>query len=247
MTTILIAEDEAPQRGALLALLAELWPSARVVAACEDGPSALQAFERERPEVAFLDVQLPGQSGIELARAFGAKAHVVFVTAHDDYAVRAFEHGAVDYVLKPVQRARLADTIVRLKSRLESAVVPDLEQLLSRLAREPARTLLKWITASIGDTIKLYGIDEVLAFHAQDKYTRVITASDDAIIRKSLKELLTGLDEDVFWQVHRSVVVRASAIDCVKRGELGHHQLTLKGRAEVFPVSSAFHTRFRGM
>jgi DNA-binding LytR/AlgR family response regulator len=249
MTTLLIAEDEAPQRQSLQALLEELWPAARLVAACEDGVTALEAFERERPQVAFLDVQLPGHSGIDLARAIGDRAQVVFVTAHDSYAVRAFEQGAVDYLLKPVHKARLGETIARLKQRLETPVHNDLEQLLSRLSRElaPTRSLLKWITASTGDTIKLYGIDEVLAFQAQDKYTRVVTASEDAIIRKSLRELLTGLDSDVFWQVHRSVVVRTAAIDCVKRDELGHFVLTLKGRRDVFPVSSAFHGRFRGM
>lgn len=249
MTKLLIAEDEAPQRSALLALLTEVWPSAQVVATCEDGCTALEAFERERPQVAFLDVQLPGQSGIELARAIGDRAQLVFVTAHDSYAVRAFEHGAVDYLLKPVQRARLSETIARLKLRLASPVANDLELLLNRLSRElaPTRSLLKWITASVGDVTKLYGIDEVLAFQAQDKYTRVITASDDAIIRKSLRELLNGLDGDAFWQVHRSVVVRTAAIDCVKRDEAGHHVLTLKGRADVLPVSSAFHGRFRGM
>ncbi|HEY6879435.1 MAG TPA: LytTR family DNA-binding domain-containing protein [Polyangiales bacterium] len=249
MTKLLIAEDEAPQRSALQSMLEELWPSARVVAACEDGITALEAFERERPEVAFLDVQLPGQSGIELARAIGDRAQLVFVTAHDSYAVRAFEHGAVDYLLKPVHKRRLTETIARLKSRLTAPIHNDVEQLLTRLSRElaPQRTLLKWISASIGDTIKLYGIDEVLAFHAQDKYTRVVTRSDDAIIRKSLRELLAGLDADVFWQVHRSVVVRTSAIDCVRRDEQGHHVLTLKGRSDVFPVSSAFHGRFRGM
>jgi DNA-binding LytR/AlgR family response regulator len=247
VTSILIAEDEQPQREALVSLLRELWPSARLAASCADGPSAQAAFEAERPDVAFLDVRLPGCSGIDVARSIAGRAQIVFVTAHDDYAVRAFEQGAVDYLLKPVQRARLTETIARLRDRARPAA--DFDQLLSRLSREltPARSQLKWITASIADTIKLYPIDDVLAFQAQDKYTRVLTSSDDAIIRRSLRELLTALDPEAFWQIHRSAVVRASAIDCVKRDALGKPFLSLKGRPETFSVSSAFLARFRGM
>ena len=247
---LLLAEDEAPQREALAELLAELWPEATLVAACADGLEALEAFERERPEVAFLDIRMPGLSGLEVASAIRGRAHLVFVTAYDDHAVRAFDEGAVDYVLKPVRRERLADTVLRLRQRLGGP--PDdagvlLARLRDELARAPKRDGLKWITASVGDTVKLYPLDEVLAFQAQDKYTRVITAKDEAIIRKSLRELLSLLDPEVFWQVHRSVIVRAAAIDRVRRDDLGKHWLTLKDHAEPLPVSSAFQSRFRGM
>jgi DNA-binding LytR/AlgR family response regulator len=249
--TVLVAEDEAPQRETLVALLAELWPACAVVAACSDGLQALEALEREQPQVAFLDIRMPGVSGLEVAAAAAGRTHLVFVTAHDDYAVRAFEQGAVDYLLKPVRRDRLAATVERLQSRLGGAPPPDLEALLARLRAElavaPRPATLRWITASAGDTVRLYPIDEVLAFQAQDKYTRVLTAADEAIIRKSLRELQGELDSEIFWQVHRSVIVRASAIDRVKRDALGKHWLTLKHRADVLPVSSAFHHRFRGM
>jgi len=178
----------------------------------------------------------------------------VFVTAYDEHAVRAFEQGATDYLLKPVRRDRLAATVDRLKSRLggalSSSLPPNLDVLLARLRAElgpSRRQSLRWITASVGDTVRLYPLDEVLAFQSQDKYTRVLTGGDKAIIRKSLRELLEELDPDVFWQVHRSVIVRAAAVDRVSRDEVGKHWLTLKGRSEVLPVSSAFQHRFRGM
>jgi DNA-binding LytR/AlgR family response regulator len=248
--TLLLAEDEAPQREALAALLAELWPEASLVAACADGLEALEAFERERPDVLFLDIRMPGLSGLEVASAARGRAHLVFVTAYDDQAVRAFDEGAVDYVLKPVRRERLADTVQRLRRRLDGPPA-DVGGLLVRLRDELARTAkrdgLRWITASVGDTVKLYALDEVLAFQAQDKYTRVITVKDEAIIRKSLRELLSVLDPEVFWQVHRSVIVRAAAIDRVRRDELGKQWLILKDHPEPLPVSSTFQSRFRGM
>jgi DNA-binding LytR/AlgR family response regulator len=254
---VLIVEDEAPQRAALLALFAELWPEADVVAACADGLEALEAFERERPEVVLLDIRMPGLSGLEVARSIGGRAHVVFVTAYEEHALRAFDAGAIDYLLKPIRRERLIDTITRLRHRLHSegevsrAGVADpvalLDRLRDQLALGPRREALKWITASVGDTVKLFPIDEVLAFQAQDKYTRVVTAGDEALIRKSLKDLVALLDPDVFWQVHRSVIVRAAAIDRVQKDELGKLWLTLKAGGERLPVSTAFQGRFRGM
>ncbi|HKY37087.1 MAG TPA: LytTR family DNA-binding domain-containing protein [Polyangiaceae bacterium] len=247
---ILVAEDEAPQRDTLLALLQSVWPEAYVVAACSDGLEAIEAIEARAPEVAFLDIRMPGLSGLEVAEACSRRTHVVFVTAHDDYAVRAFEQGAVDYLLKPLRRERLAETVLRLKARIEQEpanLVDLLTSLRGELGSTPRPPRLKWITASIGDMIKLYAIDDVLAFHAQDKYTRVLTTSDEAIIRKSLRELLSSLDQSEFWQVHRSVIVRVSAVDCVKRDELGKWWLTLKGHSERLPVSSAFQGRLRGM
>ena len=245
----IVAEDEAPQRQALLDMLADAWPALEIVAACEDGPSALEAAARHRPQVAFLDIRMPGVNGLDVARAVVAGGGlVVFTTAYDDYAIRAFEAGAADYLLKPVTPVRLAQAVERLQARLQapgdtSRQVDDLEARL----RPAGDRLVRWISASVGDSVRMIAIDEVLFFQAQDKYVRVVTADDEAIIRMSLKELLGGLDPDVFWQVHRGVLVRVQAIDRVRKDELGRHQLSVKGRNDVLPVSGAFQQRFRGM
>ncbi|ODS62853.1 MULTISPECIES: LytTR family DNA-binding domain-containing protein [unclassified Arenimonas] len=249
--TAIVAEDEAPQRAALLDMLAEAWPDLEVVAACEDGIAALEAVAVHRPRVAFLDIRMPGVSGLDVARAVvAAGGQVVFTTAYDDYAIRAFEAGAVDYLLKPVAPARLATAIERLRERLAAPRGDDLqarlEQLEARLRPEGERRI-RWISASIGDNVRMLGIDEVLYFQAQDKYVRVVAGEDEAVIRTPLKELLAGLDPEEFWQVHRGVVVRVSAIDRVRKDELGKARLSLRGRAETLPVSSAFLHRFRGM
>lgn len=249
--TALIAEDEAPQREALRQQLAIAWPQLQLVAVCEDGVSALEAVALHQPRVAFLDIRMPGIGGLEVARSVIAQGGLaVFTTAYDDYAIRAFETGAVDYLLKPVQPARLAQTVQRLQQRLQEPQAPELLRLIEDLQtrlRPQADQLIRWITASIGDSVQMIGIDEVLFFQAQDKYVRVATAQGDALIRTSLKELLSGLDPDQFWQVHRSVLVRVAAIDRLRKDELGRHALKLKGHAESLPVSSAFLPRFRGM
>lgn len=249
--SVLLAEDEAPQRDALKALITSSWPSAHVVAECATGVEALEALEATPPDVAFLDIQMPGKSGLEVARACSGKTHVVFVTAHDEYALRAFEQDAVDYLLKPVEPTRFQETLRRLERRLP-ALPPDLAHVVERLrenllggARKPT---LKYVTASYGDTVRLYSIDEVVAFQARDKVTVVLLAQGgDAVIRKSLRELQAELDPDEFWQVHRSVIARVSAIASITRDELGKSWLTLKGNPERLPVSSAYQGRFRGM
>lgn len=248
--TALIAEDEAPQREELQRLLADAWPGLAIVASCEDGLSALEALQAHAPTVAFLDIRMPGASGLEVARAVGPGTQVVFTTAYDEYAIAAFERGAVDYLLKPIRRERLESAVARVRERIVRTDRPDWSTLLDALqGREPSpRTVaLKWVTASVGDAVKLFAIDEVLFFQAQDKYIRVVTAGDEAVIRTPLKELIAGLDPEQFWQVHRSAVVRASAIERVRRDELGRYQLSLRGRDDVLPVSSAFQHRFRGM
>lgn len=247
--TAIIAEDEAPQREALAAMLRELWPQLRIIAECADGLSALEAITEQKPSVAFLDIRMPGLSGLEVARSAGA-THVVFTTAYDQYAVRAFDEGAIDYLLKPVTRERLAQTLERVQARLNAGKAPDLSTLLNALQGQlggTARGSLKWITAGQGDAIKMFAIDDVLFFQAQDKYTRVVTATDEAHIRTPLKELLAGLDSDVFWQIHRSCIVRAAAIAKVQRDDLGKLHLSIKGRSELLPISSAFQHRFKTM
>lgn len=249
--TALIAEDEAPQRAALLDLLAEEWPGLEIVGACEDGPSALLIAAERRPQVAFLDIRMPGVGGLDVARAVVAGGGlVVFTTAYDEYAVRAFEAGAADYLLKPIQPARLRRTVGRLRERLarpDGAVPADPIDALEARLRPQGERLIRWISASAGDSVRMIGIDEVLYFQAQDKYVRVVTGSDEAVIRTPLKELLAGLDPDLFWQVHRGVVVRVAAIERLRKDELGRAVLRLKGRTETLPVSAAFVHRFRGM
>ncbi|MGR4876549.1 LytR/AlgR family response regulator transcription factor [Pseudoxanthomonas sp. LARHCG66] len=249
--TAMIAEDEAPQRRALQQQLHAAWPELEIVAVCEDGVSALEAVARHRPRIAFLDIRMPGVNGLDVARkVVEQEGLVVFTTAYEDYAIRAFEAGAADYLLKPVQDARLAQAVERVRERLADPRAPDLRALIDDLEarlRPQGERLIRWITASVGDSVRMIAIDEVLFFQAQDKYVRVATADDDAIIRMPLKELLGGLDHDVFWQVHRGVLVRVQAIDRVRKDELGRHQLSVKGRKDVLPVSAAFQQRFRGM
>ena len=247
--TALIAEDELPQRQELRALLAELWSELDVVAECDDGLAALQALAEHRPQVAFLDIRMPGISGLEVARAAGDHCQVIFITAYEEYALRAFDEGAVDYLQKPVARDRLRRALERTRARLGSGAQVDMAALIdlvqSRLA--PGGKSIKWITASVGNTLKMFSIDEVLFFQAQDKYTRVATAESEGHIRTPLKELVTALDSETFWQVHRSVIVRVGAIRTVEKEEDGKLRLTVRGHAEVLPVSSAFQYRFRGM
>ena len=249
--TALIAEDEAPQRAALLDTLDAVWPALHMVAACEDGIAALQAAAEHRPRVAFLDIRMPGVGGLDVARAVAAGGGlVVFTTAYDEYAIRAFDAGAVDYLLKPVTEDRLRIAVERVQARLAQPPADDLQARVDELEarlRPAGDRPIRWITAGVGDHVRMIAIDEVLFFQAQDKYVRVVTADDEAIIRMSLKELLGGLDPDVFWQVHRGVLVRVQAIDRVRKDELGRHQLSVKGRNDVLPVSGAFQQRFRGM
>ncbi len=248
--TVLIAEDEQPQRQALQKMLQELMPEVEIVAVCEDGLSALEAMQQFQPKLALLDIRMPGLSGLEVARSANTNTLIVFTTAYDEYAVKAFEAGAVDYLLKPIKPERLQHAIDRVRERIQNKAVPDISNIIDALEtklRGTASKSIKWVTASVGDTVKMFSIDDVLFFQAQDKYIRVVTNMDEAIIRTPLKELIGSLDPDIFWQVHRSVVVRVSAIDRVRKDELGHYSLHLKDRADTLPISSAFQSRFRGM
>lgn len=249
--TVIIAEDEAPLRHALRAMLGIAWPELRIVAECEDGIAAMEAIAAHRPTLAFLDIRMPGVSGLDVARAaVAAGSLVVFTTAYDEYAVRAFEAGAVDYLLKPLQPERLQRAVERIRGRLQAPragdALEEVDALEARLRPSAAR-LIRWISAAVGDSVRMIGIDEVLYFQAQDKYVRVVSAGGEAIIRTPVKELLAGLDPDEFWQVHRGVVVRVSAIDRVRKDEFGKSTLQLRGRDDALPVSGAFLHRFRGM
>jgi DNA-binding LytR/AlgR family response regulator len=247
--TALVAEDEAPQRQQLCGYLREMWPELEIVAECGDGLAALEAVERWQPRIAFLDIRMPGVSGLEVARAAAAYGQVVFTTAYEEYALEAFEHGALDYLLKPVKRERLAQSIARLKERLD-ATPPDVTSIIDALQQQLSGRQsggIKWITGSLGNVTKMFAVEDVLFFQAQDKYTRVVTESDEVHIRTSLRELLGVLDGDAFWQVHRSVIVRVAAIQRIEKDAEGRLQLRLKGRTDVLPVSGAFQYRFRTM
>ena len=235
----LIAEDELPQRRRLCELLGELWPELEIIAECGDGLAALEALTGQRPDVAFLDIRMPGLTGLEVARAADA-THVVFTTAYESHAFDAFEHAAVDYLLKPIRRERLGQSIVRLKQRLAETPAT-----LSRSFGINAG--MRWITGSAGHVTRVLGINEVRFFAAQDQYVRVVTADDEVQIRTPLRELLAALDPEAFWQIHRSVIVRAGAIHRIETGIDGRMKLTVKGRTEELPVSQAFQFRFKPM
>lgn len=254
MPTALIADDEDLPRAELRRMLALAWPELQIVAECEHGQAALEALAAQGPDLAFLDIRMPGASGIDVARAASGRCHVVFTTAHDSHAIEAFEAGAVDYLLKPVQARRLAQAVERLRARLAAhEAAPPLDalaaalagQLRARQAAEDGR--LRWISASVGETIKLFGIDDVLFFQSDEKYTRVVTADDEAHVRKPLKDIADALSPDDFWQVHRGVIVRASAVARATRDELGRITLHLKRHAETLPVSQAYAWRFKPM
>lgn len=243
-----IAEDEPVLRAQLKDLLHEVWPKCAIAAVAEDGFQAMRALEEHRPDVLFLDIQMPGPSGLELARHASGRCHVVFVTAYDQYAVAAFEEGAVDYVMKPLTAARLATACGRVKERL-SMTPADLRSVLDALAKRAAQAnpYLRWINASLGTDVKLITVDEICYFQSDTKYTRVVTTDGESLIRKSLKELLDELDPALFWQIHRATIVNANAIASVSRDFAGHVIVKLKNRKETLPVSQPFAHRFRQM
>ena len=250
----IIADDEDLPRAELRRMLAAAWPELQIAAECEHGAAAIDAIDEHQPDIAFLDIRMPGRSGLDVARAASGRCHVVFTTAYDSHAVEAFDAGALDYLLKPVLVDRLAHCVARLRERLaEPGPRPDLDGLVERLrqhrpaAAGDAASRLRWISASVGDTIKMFSIDEVLFFQSDEKYTRVVTARDEAHIRKPLKEIAEGLDGEVFWQVHRGAIVRASAIARAQRDELGRITLHLREHADRLAVSQGYAWRFKPM
>jgi DNA-binding LytR/AlgR family response regulator len=259
----LIAEDEPLLARALVAELARAWPQLRVAPPVGDGDSAVAQALKLQPDLLFLDIRMPGKSGLEaaaeLADAWNPQAGpfpaLVFVTAYDQYAVQAFEAQAVDYVLKPVDPARLDRTVARLRALLsartegESALQGALAQLrgLMGATANPSQPALTVIQASVGNSIRMVPVDEVLCFEADDKYIRVLTAANEYLIRTPLKELLPRLDANLFWQVHRGTVVRTTAIESVLRDEAGKLSLVLRGRREKLAVSRLYAHLFKAM
>lgn len=246
-TSILIAEDEPLMRERLLSQLQDLWPESHVVHHAENGNDAWDAFLEFQPQLVFLDIRMPGLSGIDVAKKIGSAAHIIFITAYDQYAVQAFDAGAVDYLLKPVEEERLRLAIDRVKQKI-AAPAPDLSAILKGLGLahlQPKAEKLKWIKASVGKQIKLIDIDEVLFFQSDTKYTRVVLAEYEALIRTPLKDLLDGLDEHKFWQIHRSTVVNTKAIAAAERVDAERMQVLIKGKHEKLLVSRNFTHLFR--
>jgi DNA-binding LytR/AlgR family response regulator len=246
--TAMIAEDEPLLAAEVQESLQQLWPELRVVAVAADGVAALREFDRLRPDIAFLDIQMPKLNGLEVARQIGDRAHVAFVTAYDQNALQAFDAGAVDYVLKPIHMGRLATTVQRMKQRLGTAPV-NLESALRALtqAAPVERRRLQWISASRGAIVRMIMVDDICYFKADHKVTLVMEESGESIIRKSIRDLLDELDPDLFLQVHRSTVVNVSAIDAVLRDGRGNVSLKLKNRPEQLSVSEPHHPLFRQM
>jgi DNA-binding LytR/AlgR family response regulator len=247
MARALIAEDEALLRAQLKARLAEAWPELTEIIEAENGEQALALVHERAPEVVFLDIRMPRKSGLEVAQALAGRCHVVFVTAYDEYAIAAFDEGAVDYVLKPATAERIAKVVARVKARL--ALPPlDLAALLRRLAeRDETSAPLKWIRASLGNVMQMIPVADVVYFRAEDKYTKVVTRDAEALIRKPIKDLYDELDQEAFWQIHRATIVNLNAIARVERDFRDQPVITLKSRPERLTVSRTFAHRFKTM
>jgi DNA-binding LytR/AlgR family response regulator len=243
-----IAEDEPILRLELKDTLAKLWPELEICAEAEDGIEALRALAAYSPDIMFLDIQMPGATGLDVAKQASGKCHVAFVTAYDKYAVAAFEQGAVDYVMKPFSPARIATTVSRLKEKIASAPA-NLDGLLKTLAEatHANKEYLRWITASQGNDLRLITIEEIVYFQADNKYTLVVTSQQESLIRRPIKELLDDLDPQTFWQIHRGTLVNVNAIAGVTRDMSGHMRVKLKQRKETLPVSESYVHLFKGM
>ena len=252
--TCIVAEDESLLRHSLVAELRRAWPALQVVAECEDGASAVEVLAEHTPDFAFLDIRMPGLTGLEVA-AVAAEAsprtQIVFVTAYDQYAIDAFERGAIDYLLKPVKPERLDATVARLQARDQQPDAASLAALLGKLGALPAPAgapePLTWLTASAGRETRLILVDDVVYFQADQKYTTVVTADGEALLRTSLRELLPRLDPNTFKQIHRSTIVNLKAIAGIVRDDSGRGTVRLRQRSETLTVSQPFMALFKHM
>ncbi|GGC93779.1 LytR/AlgR family response regulator transcription factor [Undibacterium terreum] len=255
--TALIVDDEPPMREQLRARLREVWPELMIVGEAGNGLEAVTQAGMLRPDIVFLDIRMPGQTGLEAARFLMQQCHIVFVTAYDEYAVHAFEQGALDYLLKPIDAERLRRTCGRLQERIAhlqraSAVPENIEQLLQQLVQHAQggtgkRDYLRWIQASSGTSLRMISTREVLFFQSDEKYTRVQTEHSEVLIRKTLKELEDELDPSEFWRIHRSTLVRVDAIVAVARDMRGRQMITLRNHAERLEVSRNHSHLFQQM
>lgn len=253
----ILADDERLMRDQLRARLREAWSELELVGEARNGNEAVAMVAELRPDLAFLDIRMPGQSGLEVARAINGCCHIVFVTAYEAHAIEAFEQGAIDYLLKPVDAARLAVTATRLKQRLADGsddtpaqAMARIETMLSQLSghapQRQATPYLRWIQAGLGGQLHLYPVDEVIYLQAQDKYTVVVTATEETLVRKPIRDFAEALDPEVFWQIHRATIVNCRHIAAFKR-EDEHAEVTLRGRKEKLEVSRSYSSRFRQM
>jgi DNA-binding LytR/AlgR family response regulator len=266
-THAVLADDERLMREQLRARLAEAWPELEIVAEAKNGAEAVALVAEHRPDIVFLDIRMPGLTGVEAAKQIAqmevgadeALPQIVFITAYDQYAVEAFEQGVADYVLKPAERERLAVTVARLKQRLAARAAGEapaqppvplqqlLHQLSARLNPGSQPAYLQWIQASVGSAIQMIPVEDVLFFVSDEKYTRVQTATLEALIRKPIKELVDELDPKLFWQIHRSTLVNVKAIAGVTRDFRGRQIVSVKGHKEQLEVSRSYLGLFKGM
>ena len=254
--TAILADDETLVRELLRSRLSQAWPELQILGEAGDGQEAIELVAQHSPQIAFLDIRMPERNGLQVAKVISARCHVVFLTAYDEYAIEAFERGAVDYLLKPVALDRLALTVERLKRRVAEKPI-DMSDLMARIdarVQQPATGTtgaqperLKWIQASVGRELRMIAIDDVVYFKADEKYVVVRTRDTEAVIRTPLKELTDSLDPDIFWAVHRAVIVNVRMIDAIEKDVLGRLAVRLKGLTERLPVSRTHAPRFKGM
>jgi DNA-binding LytR/AlgR family response regulator len=241
----ILAEDEPVLRADLKRVLASVWPDLDICAETEDGIETAHAIEQHAPDVVFLDIEMPGMNGLEVARYASGRCHVVFVTAYGSYAVAAFEQGAVDYVMKPITAERLAVSVERLRHKLAESPA-NLDRLLTALeaARAPTREYLRWITVEQGEELRLITLDSVCYFQSDNKYTRVVRSESESLVRWPIRELIDELDPKLFWQIHRGTVVNVNAVSGVTRDLQGNLRVKLASRRETLPVSRPYVHRF---
>ncbi|GAB3413245.1 LytTR family DNA-binding domain-containing protein [Massilia agilis] len=253
MPTAIIADDERLMRDQLRMRLSEVWPELEILGEAKNGEEAVELVAKLKPDLTFLDIRMPGKTGMEAAREIGDQSHIVFVTAYDQYAVEAFERGAVDYLLKPTETERLKVTVDRLKERLagpREQVNDSVTALLSQIAEKvaaPKQKYLQWIQASIGQDLRMIPVEEILFFRSDEKYTCVQTEKFEALIRKPVRDLAEELDPSLFWQIHRATLVNVNAIEGVTRDIRGRHLVMVKGRPERLEVSRSFLHLFKQM
>ena len=256
MPTAIIADDERLMRDQLKMRLAQVWPELEIIGEAKNGDEAIELVAQLKPDLTFLDIRMPGKTGMDAAREIGDRSNIVFVTAYDQYAVEAFERGAVDYVLKPPEQERLQVTVDRLKARLDKpkdgagAVNVNVQEMLSQLAQKiatPKPTYLQWIQASIGSDLRMIPVEDILFFRSDEKYTCVQTERFEALIRKPVRDLAEELDPALFWQIHRATLVNVNAIEGVTRDLRGRHLVLIKGKPDKLEVSRSFLHLFKQM
>lgn len=253
MPTAILADDERLMRDQLRMRLNQVWPELEIIGEAKNGEEAIELVDQLKPDFTFLDIRMPGKTGMEAASAIGNKSHIVFVTAYDAYAVEAFERGAIDYVLKPPEPERLQITVDRLKTRLtkpESDMNASVTAMLSQLAEKitsPKPSYLQWIQASIGQDLRMIPVEEILFFRSDEKYTCVQTDRYEALIRKPVRDLAEELDPSLFWQIHRATLVNVNAIEGVTRDIRGRHLVMIKGKPDKLEVSRSFLHLFKQM